>query len=94
MNLKQELELRIQLKMAYLDHLHDEGLISRVNFHDVKDRVHKMVDDMVSVEDDNGTITFYGIDGDSDDPNNIAAVYSADPDAHGIFRPAGFGEEE
>lgn len=86
--------LRIQLKMAYLDHLHSEGLLSRVNFHDIKDRVEKMVDDMVSIEDENGTITFYGIDGSTDDPKNIAAVYSTDPNAHGIFRPKGFGEEE
>lgn len=89
-----ELELRIQLKRAYLDHLHSEGVLSRVNFQDVKDRVEKMVDDMVSIEDENGTITFYGIDGSPDDPKNIAAVYSADPNAHGIFRPEGFGEEE
>jgi len=84
----EEVELRIQLKMAYLDHLYDEGLIVAGNFHDVKERVEQMVDDMVSIEDEAGTITFYGIDGSKDDPKNIAAVYMPE------FQPKGFGEEE
>lgn len=75
-----EEELRIQLKMAYLDKLGDDKLLTPNNFIRIIQNIEELVDNLVSVEDENGNVIFYGIDGEHGDPNNIAAVYSADSD--------------
>jgi len=73
-----EQELRDRLRLAYIDHLFDEGLLNEANFDEACENILRMIDDLVSVEDENGNVTFYGINGTMSDPKNIAAVYTSE----------------
>jgi len=85
-------DLRDQLKMAYLDKLADDKLLTPLNFIRVSLNVEELVDNLVSIEDEAGNVTFYGIDGVHGDPNNIAAVYGSEP-VHTFSRKY-FGDDE
>lgn len=79
MTSKQEKEARKTLKMAYLEKLFDDGLLNTNNLIAAAIKIDQMVDNLVSVQEGN-TITFYGIDGQPNDPNNMAAVLIMDDD--------------
>jgi|TARA_R110002074_G_scaffold325755_1_gene496053 hypothetical protein len=85
-------KLRKSIKVAYMERLYSEGKINVTNFEFAREKVDEVVDNLVCVE-DHEKFTFYGIDGQPNDPNNIAAQFFKD-DPHAVPEWINYGDEE
>tara|TARA_R110001599_G_scaffold65568_3_gene184781 strand:- start:153 stop:428 length:276 start_codon:yes stop_codon:yes gene_type:complete len=85
-------KLREAIRVAYMERLFEEGKINATNLEFAREKVDEVVDNLVCVEDDQ-KFTFYGIDGQPNDPHNIAAQFFKD-DPHAVPDWVTFGDEE
>lgn len=88
-----ESDMRDAIKWAYFQRLYEEGRISTYcGVQNAVAEITKVVDCLVSV-DDGVSVIFYGIDGQPNDPSNIAAQFFHDEEGTPIWMRYGDDEE-
>jgi len=86
-------EAREAIKWAYFERLYQEGRIwSYRGVQSAVEEIEKVVDNLVSV-DDGVSVIFYGIDGEPNDPSNVAAQFFHGDEGIPVWVSMGDGEE-